>query len=221
MELKKHDKANLEKKRGVFIQLGFVITLIIAVVAFEWKTPKNISNQGMVVDIDMELAYIPTIQRKQKLNPPLPKPHLFTEISVIEDDGKPIKELEPIDAEISENDAVKPVKLEREEEEAILLFAETMPEFPGGMKTLKKFIRRNLRYPEKAKNENIQGKVYVRFMVNRTGKIENVNVVQPVHPLLDKEAVRIVRTLPDWRPAYQNGRPVSVWYTIPVVFVLQ
>ena len=100
-------------------------------------------------------------------------------------------------------------------------FVDQMPDYPGGMQELYAFIRRNTQYPEQARNNNIQGTTVVRFVVSKTGAVEQVKVLTSSHPFLDKEAIRVVQTLPKWIPGKMNGVNVSCWYNLPVTFTLQ
>ena len=97
---------------------------------------------------------------------------------------------------------------------------EQMPAFPGGDAALMKYINEHLQYPPSAMESNIQGRVIVQFVVTKTGKIRDVKVVRSVDSALDAEAVRVVKTLPDFIPGRSNGKPVNVWYTLPVTFML-
>ena len=93
-----------------------------------------------------------------------------------------------------------------------------MPAFPGGEQKLLDYIYKNLKYPESAIKNNIQGKVIVRFLVTKTGKVDSVWVIRSLYPVCDKEAVRVIRSLPKFTPGKQEGKIISVWYTIPIVF---
>ena len=95
-----------------------------------------------------------------------------------------------------------------------------MPEFPGGDLELRKYIAQNIQYPEIAKENGIQGKVFVQFVVNQKGEVEQVKVVRGVDPSLDKEAVRVIQSLPKWKPGSQRGKPVKVSFTVPINFQL-
>jgi TonB family protein len=95
-----------------------------------------------------------------------------------------------------------------------------MPEFPGGDTTLLKYILENTKYPEAAKANNIQGKVIVRFCITETGSIDKISVIRGVDPELDKEAMRVVSTLPAFQPGRQGGKAVPVWYMVPISFSL-
>lgn len=97
---------------------------------------------------------------------------------------------------------------------------EEPPQFPGGEKALLKYVADNLRYPQLAIENNISGRVVVQFVVTKNGSIGEVKVVKPVDPDLDKEAIRVVKSLPKFQPGRQNGNAVNVWYTLPVRFSL-
>lgn len=98
--------------------------------------------------------------------------------------------------------------------------AEVMPEFPGGTQALFKFISENLEYPQHAIDGQIEGRVVVQFVVDKTGKVGNIQVVRSIDKLLDQAAIDVVHALPAWKPGMQNGQPVNVRYTLPVSFKL-
>lgn len=98
---------------------------------------------------------------------------------------------------------------------------EVMPQFPGGQIAMMKYIMENMKYPEQAMKEGIQGRVTVRFIVEKDGSISDVKPVLSVHPLLNKEAVRVVESMPKWTPGKQNGKPVRVRFNLPVMFKLK
>ena len=97
---------------------------------------------------------------------------------------------------------------------------EVMPQYPGGQIAMLKYIMENIKYPKQIMEEGIQGRVTVRFIVEKDGSISNVKPVLSVHPLLDKEAVRVVKSMPKWSPGKQNGKPVRVQFNVPVMFKL-
>jgi len=100
--------------------------------------------------------------------------------------------------------------------------AEQMPEFEGGQEALMNFIRKNVRYPESAVEQEIEGKVFIEFVVYPNGELGQYKILRGVHSLLDKEAMRVIKaTAGKWKPGKQNGRPVAVQFRIPVAFVLQ
>lgn len=107
------------------------------------------------------------------------------------------------------------------EEEIIFYVVEETPEFPGGMKALMKYIKKHIKYPAEAKEQLIEGKVNVRFAIdNCRGKIEKVQIKQGTHPLLDAETIRIIKSLPRWKPGRARGVSRLVWFTITINFVL-
>jgi TonB family protein len=106
--------------------------------------------------------------------------------------------------------------------DTILTEADEMPVFPGGESALLTFIAKNVKYPEVSKKNGIQGKVFVQFMVDKTGKVKAIEVLQGVSKELDAEAVRVIKLLPNFeKPAYKDGKPVNVKMVLPIMFKLQ
>jgi len=95
-----------------------------------------------------------------------------------------------------------------------------MPEFPGGAPALRSFIAENITYPKIARENGIEGTVYVKFVVNIVGKVQDAQIARGVDPLLDAEAIRVVNMLPDFKTGMQDGKPVDVWYFVPIVLNL-
>ncbi|MBP6511207.1 MAG: energy transducer TonB [Bacteroidia bacterium] len=104
--------------------------------------------------------------------------------------------------------------------EDVFIAVEKMPEYPGGNGAMMKYISNNLKYPDDAAEKDIQGKVYVSFIVSELGKISDVEVVRGVNELLDNEAKRIVKDMPTWKPGMQGDKPVKVKFILPIVFKL-
>ncbi len=115
----------------------------------------------------------------------------------------------------------KPVEKPKEVKEEVFRSVEQMPQFPGGEAALMKFLQSHINYPPMAAENNVQGKVVVQFVVDKTGRVGEVKVVRSVDKDLDREAVRVCKSLPKFTPGRQNGQAVSVWYTLPVTFKLQ
>ncbi|MGZ2371238.1 energy transducer TonB [Ancylomarina sp. YFZ004] len=115
-------------------------------------------------------------------------------------------------AHLSDQTEMKPTK--------VLTVADEMPQFKGGVLECQKWICHHLRYPIKAQKEGVVGKVYVGFVINEEGKVVNVKVVKPVHPLLDAEAKRVVERMPKWKPGKHEGKFVRISYTFPINFQL-
>jgi protein TonB len=107
-----------------------------------------------------------------------------------------------------------------EESPEVFTIVEEMPMFPGGDDSLRKYIAKSVKYPEVARENGIQGRVWIQFVVNGKGKVEQVKVARGVDPILDKEATRIIESLPSWQPGRQRGKPVKVSFTVPINFKL-
>lgn len=225
MEIKKSKKADLEKQKSLFLEIGFVIALAISLVAFEWSTrPKDNQLLRGVQSAEAEEDIIPvTRQQPEQPPPPPPPPQVIETISIVDDDVE-IDEVdfESIDADEDTEFDFIPVSDEEEAEEEIFFIVEDMPMFKGGGKEkFREWIAQNLQYPPIAAENGISGRVFVQFAVNASGEVVDVVVVRGVDPALDKEAVRVVKSSPKWTPGKQRGRPVKVQFTFPIVFVLQ
>jgi len=116
---------------------------------------------------------------------------------------------------------VKSEPIVEEKEAEVFEFVEIMPEFPGGLEAFNAYLGENLKYPQIAKEAQIQGRVYVSFVIEKDGAITNIEVLRGVHPALDEEAVRVISRMPAWNPGRQNQREVRVKFTLPISFVLK
>tara|TARA_Y100000588_G_C14110596_1_gene862822 strand:+ start:61 stop:714 length:654 start_codon:yes stop_codon:yes gene_type:complete len=216
MKPKKNPRISLENKKGVFFQIGLITTLLIVLVAFEWKSyEKSDYSLGQVDYEDLEEEIIPITQEEVKPPPPPPPPPEVIEI--VEDEVEIEEELEIEDTEADEEMIVE---IEEESDEDFFTIVEEMPEFPGGELALMKYITRKIKYPPIAKEYNITGKVYVSFIVDKSGSVGNVKVVRGVDKSLDAEAIRVIKTLPRYKPGKQRGKPVKVQFTVPINFTL-
>ena len=215
MQPKKNPKVSLENKKGMFFQIGLAVTLLAIFIAFEWKSyDKTNYNLGDLNLDDMEEEIIPITRQEVKPPPPPPPPPEIIEI--VEDEVEIEKELEIEETETDEDEIIE---IEEDDEEFFMV-VENMPEFPGGDLGLMKFIQKNVRYPAIAKEYNITGKVYVSFIVDKQGNVTNVKIVRGVDKNLDAEAVRVVSSLPKYKPGKQRGKAVRVMFTIPINFTL-
>ena len=227
MEVKKADIANLEKKRSMFLQVGYVIALGLILLAFEWGTrPSEINSLGELGDMDLDEEIIPITRQQNEPPPPPPPPQTTEVINIVDDDVEIEDELILDDTDADQDDALDLVEFDEEEEEVneqqIFFVVEDMPTFQGQSKdAFRIYIQQNLKYPIIAQENGISGKVFVQFDINAKGNVANVIVVRGVDPSLDKEAVRVVKSSPQWKPGKQRGRPVNVRFTFPIVFQLQ
>ena len=217
MKAKKNPKISIERKRGLLFQIGLVITLLVVLVAFEWKSyEKTDHSLGQLQMDDLEDEMIPITRQEEKPPPPPPPPPEIIEI--VEDEVEIENELEVEDTDTDENEFIE--QEEEEDSDEVFLVVEQMPVFPGGDLGLMKFIQKTTKYPPIAKENDITGKVYVSYVVNKKGKVTNVKVVRSVDKYLDAEAVRVVKLLPYTTAGKQRGKPVNVQYTIPINFTL-
>lgn len=227
MEIKKSEQANLENKKFTWILIGLVLVLAGHYVAFEW-TQYEKEEVGEILDggdLIIEEEIIPITMPEKKTVPPPPQAVTQAEVlNIVEDDAE-IEETTIVSAEdmaefVEITDDVPIVVEEPEAEEEIFAVVEEDPQFPGGMAELMKFLQKNIKYPAVCQDQGIQGRVIVQFVVNTDGSIVDANVVKSVNPHLDKEALRVVGTMPKWEPGRQRGKAVRVRFTLPVNFRL-
>ena len=201
MQPKKNPKISLESKKSLFFQIGLAVTLVLVLIAFEWKSyEKNDYNLGSLNLDDMEEEIIPIT--RQEVKPPPPPPPPPEVIEIVEDEVEIENEVEIEDTETDEDEIIE---IEEEDDEEFFMVVENMPEFPGGDLGLMKFIQKNVKYPAIAKEYNITGKVYVSFIVDKGGSVTNVKIVRGVDKNLDAEALRVVSALPKYKPGKQRG----------------
>ncbi len=231
MEVKKSPKADLERGKTMSVLMGFIVGLAVLFVGFEWSTKDVmvVDETEQVQDVIAEEEIEITRQENTPPPPPPPAAPAVAEVLTVVDDDV---ELADVEIASSEDDAsaaqqetyVAPVVEEEEEEESaqqIFTVVEKQPEFPGGMSELMKFLAKSIKYPVIAQENGIQGRVVCSFVVNRDGSIVDIQVMRGVDPSLDKEAVRVIGTMPKWKPGEQRGKPVRVRFILPVQFRLQ
>ena len=226
MQLKKSEQASLENSKVVYVLMGFVFVLSLCYAALEWTerevTKYDVQDSEFIFEEEMDIQ-----QTSQETPPPPPPPQVqeVEVLNVVEDD----KEVESIEVNTEDDKEVEvviaaPVEapVEEEEEEVVFVVVESMPEFPGGQQALFKYLSENVKYPVIAQENGIQGRVICQFVVNKDGSIVDVEVVRSGgDPPLDKEAVRVIKSMPKWKPGKQRGKAVRVKYTVPVNFKLQ
>ena len=229
MEIKKTPKADLENKKSTWLLVGYVIVLAFMFIAFEWtKRDIKIDTSQAITDLVFEEEIIPITEQPEQAAPPPPPaaPPIAETLTIVEDDA----DVEETTIATSEetNQAVEikyvPVAVEEEEPEEQTIFevVEQMPEFPnGGMAGLMQYLSKNIKYPTIAQENGTQGRATVQFVVNRDGSIVDAKVLRGVDPYLDKEAIRVISSMPKWKPGMQRGKAVRVKYTVPVMFRLQ
>ena len=227
MEIKKSEKADLERGKGTSILIGFVMALAVMFVALEWTEREVEDNSELYSARETTITeeMVPITLPEKKTVPPPPAAVAKADIIKIVDDDADIEE----DIMVSTEDQVEWVDLDEvdyievepePEEEEIFMVVEESPEFPGGYEAYMQYLKKNIKYPAICRDNNIQGRVIVSFVVNKDGKIVDAEVVKGVNPSLDKEALRVISTMPNWKPGKQRGKPVRVKYSSPVNFRL-
>ncbi len=223
MEAKKNPKADLDKKTGLFFNIGLAVSLLLVITAFEWRfyDDGSLVDLGQVDDNFEDLMEIPPTEQ-----PPPPPPVIQQpEIIEVPDEEEIEEEIEVnLDVEITETTVIEDVVFEEapEEEvaEEIFTIVEDQPEPQGGMGAFYQYISKNLQYPNQARRMGIEGKVFVQFVVDKDGTITEVQAIKGIGAGCDEEAVKVIQNAPKWKPGKQRGRPVKVRMILPITFKL-
>ena len=235
MEIKKSDKANLDKRRRENFLLGLVLALAMLFAALEFTThPAGLSeDKNLLDDLPEDLDMKPAIEQKDMISAsevPSPASKAITQKVTEVPKTVATQEIAPVTSTLVIGDG-EGVARQSDVTEAlpqipitkysvVLKTVEQLPAFPGGIVQLMKWLTRNLRYPSVAQSQRIQGKVVISFIINKDGSIASPTIVQSADPLLDREAMRVIRMMPHWKPGLQDGKPCRTMFAIPVNFQL-
>lgn len=221
---KKSFKGDLEGKKGTFVLIGLAIVLGLVYAGFELfaTQPKD----DFVYEMEEEVIIIEdnVIATDQTpLPPPTPQQQQQEVVLNIVKDEVKVNTTFSFSVEIDEDediDIYDKIEIVDEpiEDAPIVRFAEKMPEFIGGPDALYAFLQKNLEYPQSARDNNIEGTVLIEFVVERNGSVSNAKVIVPLFPACDQEAIRVVQMLPKWKPGEQMGKPVRVYFNLPIKF---
>ena len=228
IEVKKSAKANLEQDKLLWVLIGFVMVFAVLFVAFEWTTFEN-KNARIIASAPPPPIEEPEVLKEIQIQvknivPPPPAAQKPTEVIEIIKDEVDQQETEIISSEdvvvdvvdVADNGIVA-VEEVVEEEEIFQIVEE-----PAGFDGLNKYLADNIQYPRISRDNDSQGKVFVRFVVNADGSVQNVQVLKSSgDKYLDDEAVRVVSNMPKWKPGKQAGKAVRCWFTLPVNFRLR
>ncbi|MGM0612909.1 MAG: energy transducer TonB [Bacteroidota bacterium] len=225
MDKRKTAKADLERKRPFFIEIGLIVALALVFLGFEWKQyERNDSKFETEADYDVEEDIVLNTEREE---PPKPeeKQAESQELNIVEDEVDVDDDLN-IDAEADDDtevDDYEPVEVDEPEveEEEVFTVVEEQPSFPGGEEARRKYLRDNIEYPQMARESGIEGTVFVTFVVEPDGSITDVRVLRGIGGGCDEEALRVVRNMPEWEPGKQRGKEVRVQFNMPIRFKLQ
>lgn len=223
MEAKKSPKANLENKKVVFLEIGFILALLLVFAAFEYRSYERLEFNPNVItgDIPIEVL-IPVTVQKPKL-PPVP-PKIISQIKIVDDNNTFVEDV-TFDPFMDENTEIEkwvpPMKKEEPVPEPVITIPDKNPEFPGGLGEMYQFLHDNIRYPQAAIDLGISGTVFVNFVVEKDGSITSVHVLRGIGGGCDEEAIRVVQQMHKWNPGFKDGKRVRVSFNIPVKFTLQ
>lgn len=223
MEAKKNPKADLNKKTGLFLNIGLVVSLLLVITAFEWRfyDDGELMDLGQVSDEFEDVMEIPPTEQ-----PPPPPPKIQQpEIIEVPDEEEIEEEIEvDLDVEITEETIVEDIvfdePVEEEVAEEIFTIVEDQPVPKGGMAAFYEYIGKKLKYPAQARRMGIEGKVFVEFVVDKDGTITDVKAIKGIGAGCDEEAIRVIQASPKWNPGKQRGRPVKVRMILPITFKL-
>ena len=220
----KKQKDKSEKLRGIYFQLGFIVSGGLALLAFEWTFPTQLDDLGgeIVYEEEWDAPVDPFDIIEEEVEKEVEKQEetKSKEIEIVPDEHKEVKKEEK--KEVKKKPLTKKKKkVKKVVKQKIPTIVEVMPEFKGGIEKMFEYLGKNIKYPNRARNAGIQGKVYVSFVVNKKGEIKDVKVLRGVNELIDAEAIRVVKGMPNWIPGIQSGNPVSVRYNLPISFTLR
>lgn len=237
MEIKKTYQADLEHRRGWFFLIGLAVSACLFAISLAVSiTPGDDEvDAEMLEKIVQDMEFKPNKLADNMIAYQVPEPQtkeVKAKINVVE---KPVLEEVPeqlvksqeaqLDGEGAKKEeettkAIVPVAVDEKDNPLHFRVVERLPEFPGGPVEFMKWLTNNLKYPSAAQSQKIQGKVLVSFIVNKDGTISDIKVLKSAHPQLDREALRVIRMMPNWKAGEDKGKPCRTMMAIPVVFAL-
>ena len=227
MQPRKNRKADLERQRSTLFFIGLVLSLGAVLLAFNWNTkisaPPTLGS--VVVNGDQDF-YIPPVTRPEKKELPPPVKEVF-DFKLVDNNTETKDDFDFFTSDIRADEPIlfdKPFLKQTEEEpedETVYDWADVMPEFPGGEQALLNYLKNTVVYPVVAQETGTYGKVFVGFIVDADGSVTDVHIIRGVDDSLNNEAIRVVNSMPKWKPGMRAGRYVRVSYIVPINFVLQ
>lgn len=220
MESKKDPRLDLEHRRGMFLNVGLIISISLAIMAFEWRSVYTGPMVQLVESGDvMEVMEIPPTVHSPPPPPPKPVP-----VVIVESKEEVEKEIVEIDNEYVEDYDIPEVviveDIPEEPVDVVFTIVEQKPLPVGGVSAFFKFFSKNMKYPNQARRMGIEGKVFVQFIVDKDGSLTEIEVIKGIGAGCDEEAVRVLLLSPKWNPGKQRGKPVKVRMVLPIDFRL-
>ncbi len=243
MEQKKTRRADLESKRTTGFLIGLIVSLSLFLAAMQYSTSDNgdyASSQTDDLMRDVDLMPAPDRHDMIAAIEPKAKKASTQKLKVVDKKSK-MEKLNDItqmrtvgegdgtsnagsgnggDSKTSDDTTLQPVAVDNDDNPLNFRVVEQLPEFPGGMSAFVKWLTDNLRYPAAARDRNVHGRVVVTFIINRDGSTSDVKVAKSVDPLLDREALRVARMMPRWKPGVANNKPCRTMFAIPIEFAI-
>lgn len=235
MNKKKTEKTNLEEEKGTFLLMSFVLVLSVFYVLLEWNfTPSEpeLDYSDVEIFLDQELDVLSIEFPEDIAEPeielaPEDLPFVYEDYNIVEEQELQEEKVEAITSveqilmqKTQEQEELKISEIEKELKEDIFEKADALPEFPGGMSALIRFIYKTVKYPEVARKQKIQGRVVCSFVIEKDGSVSEVKLEKGVYSFLDDEAIRVLKLMPSWNPGLKSGEPTRIKYVLPVYFTL-
>lgn len=221
METKKNPRKNVYRLTNLWFNLGLLLSLAAVITAFEWKSVYD--GPQIALEYTFEGEEMSIVPQTVIPPPPKPKPLLANPIPVQEDE--PIEDqIEDIVFDPGELDVPEPIiegDLPDETVVDYVDYADKQPEPIGGYEAFYKFISKNIKYPSQARKLGVEGKVFVRFIVDEQGEVTNLKIIRGIDAGCDAEVLRLMEKSPKWNPGKQRAKPVKVRMVIPIIFELK
>ncbi len=230
MEVKKTEKANLESKKTLFVEVGLVIALAVIIFAFEYKTYDKQEQEEQLTEAVTQVEEMVIQTQQDEPEPPKQEVELSTTEFKIVDDNVSITDefsMDVFDNDVNGEISIPAPEIKQEEEvvdeeeKTIFTVVEQQAAFPGGQQALMQYLHDNIKYPAQARETGTQGKVYVTFVVERDGSLTDVKILRDIGSGCGDEAIRVVKSMPKWTPAKQRGKAVRQQFNLPVAFTLR
>lgn len=228
MEARKNPRYELAQYRGLFFNIGLVVSMLMVIAAFEWRF---YDDQELMDGVSTNMEFVETLDVPLTEQQPPPPPKVLKNVQIIAVDN--IEEIEEdihidLDIEMTEDLAIEQVieqvietdigDVEEEETEEIFVIVEDYPVPIGGMAAFYQYVNNNIKYPMQALTLNIEGRVFVQFVVGKDGSLTDVTVIRGIGGGCDEEAIRVLKGAPGWKPGKQRGKPVRVKMVLPITF---
>jgi protein TonB len=228
MEARKDPKYELAQYRGLFFNIGLVISMLMVIAAFEWRF---YDDQELMDGVSTNMEFVETLDVPFTEQPPPPPPKALKNVQIISVEN--VEEIEEeinidLDIEMTEDLVIEQVieqvvesdigNVEEEDTEEIFIIVEEYPAPYGGLATFYQYINAIIKYPKQAQALSIEGRVFVQFVVGKDGGLTDVKVIRGIGGGCDEEAIRVVKGSPSWKPGKQRGKPVRVKMVLPVTF---